>query len=96
MLSYLDSLCSALIGRDRVALRHLLADPLAAELPDGVHKEIEACLSYAVRTAPLQTLHFYYQVVQRDRMFTVRTAASRPSDRDSVRALQFELPLTAA
>lgn len=96
MLSYLDSLCSALIGRDRVALRHLLADPLAAELPDGVHKEIEACLSYAVRTAPLQTLHFYYQVVQHDRMFAVRRAPSRSSEPASVRALQIELPLTAA
>ena len=59
MLQYLDALSAALVARDRPALRDLLAHPLASELPNDVRKEIDECLTFAVRSAPLSTLHFY-------------------------------------
>ena len=95
MLQYLDALSAALVARDRPALRDLLANPLAADLPDDVRAEIDECLTFAVRTAPLRTLHFYYQQVQ-----SIRQGGSLATTLDlssrGTRAVQIELPLSAA
>jgi hypothetical protein len=95
VLSYLDALSAALIARDRPALRDLLANPLASELPPDVRTEIDECLTFAARVAPLRTLHFYYQQVQRERLKGARPAALDFHSRGT-RAVQIELPLSAA
>jgi hypothetical protein len=95
VLSYLDALSAALIARDRPALRELLANPQASELPNEVRTEIDECLTYAARTAPLRTLHFYYQQVQRTRLSGEHPAALDLPSRGT-RAVQIELPLSAA
>ena len=95
MLQYLDALSAALVVRDRPALRDLLAHPLASELPDEVRREIDECLTFDVRTAPLSTLHFYYQQVQRTRIGGSLPATLDLSSRGT-RAVQIELPLSAA
>lgn len=95
MLSYLDALCSALIARDRAALRELMANPVASDLPAEVRAEVDTCLTYAVNAAPLRTLHYYYQHVQRMRIVgSLPAAPDRPSH--GTRAVQIELPLSAA
>ena len=95
MLSYLDELCAALIARDRSALRDLLANDLACTLPAEVREEIEDCLTFSVRNAPLRTLHFYYQHMQRERVTgSMRVTADLSPLGD--RAVQIELPLSAA
>jgi hypothetical protein len=95
VLQYLDALTAALVSRDRPALRDLLAHPLASELPDEVRREIDECLTFAVRSAPLTTLHFYYQQVQRTRRGGPREEMPDLSSRGT-RAVQIELPLSAA
>ena len=95
MLSYLDALSAALIARDRSALRELLANAQASELPKEVRTEIDECLTFAARSAPLRTLHFYYQQVQRARLSGECPASLELPSRGS-RAVQIELPLSAA
>jgi ATP phosphoribosyltransferase len=60
-----------------------------------IREEIAECLTFAVRTAPLRTLHFYYQQVQRTRLYGSLPTALDLSSRGT-RAVQIELPLPAA
>jgi hypothetical protein len=95
VLWYLDALTAAMIAQDRPALFALLANPLASDLPNDVRAEVDNCLTHNVRTAPLRTLHLYYQQVQRTRLTGSLPAALDLTSRES-RAVQIELPLSAA
>jgi hypothetical protein len=94
MLAFLDSLCAALIARDVIRIRQLLAHPLARALPRAVREEAAAIAAGAPRayTAPLQAMRLYHQTAH---MLGVRSdPALRRASRDPARR-QFDLPLEA-
>ena len=62
MLSFLDSLCGALIARDVLRIRQLLAHPLSRALPRAVRDEAAAIAAGGREAvAPLQAMRFYHQ-----------------------------------
>lgn len=63
MLAFLDSLCAALIARDVVRIRQLLAHPLSRALPRAVREEAAAIAAGTSRgfVAPLKALRLYHQ-----------------------------------
>ncbi len=94
MLAFLDTLCAALIARDVVRIRHLMAHPLSRALPKAVREEATAIAGGASRghSAPLQAMRLYHQTAH---MLGVRSdPAVRPAVRDPGRR-QFDLPLEA-
>ena len=94
MLAFLDSLCAALIDRDVIRIRQLLAHPLSRALPRAVREEATAIAGGSSRgyTAPLQAMRLYHQTAH---MLGVRfDPAVRPLARDHGRR-QFDLPLEA-
>ena len=94
MLAFLDSLCTALIARDVIRIRQLLAHPLSRALPRAVREEATAIAGGAPRayTAPLQAMRLYHQTAH---MLGVRSdPALRRTSRDPGRR-QFDLPLEA-
>jgi hypothetical protein len=94
MLAFLDSLCAALIARDVVRIRQLLAHPLSRALPRAVREEAAAIAGGASRgfTAPLQAMRLYHQTAH---LLGVRSdPATRYPARDPGRR-QFDLPLEA-
>jgi hypothetical protein len=94
MLAFLDSLCAALISRDAIRIRQLLAHPLSRALPRAVREEAFAIASGAPRayTAPLQAMRLYHQTAH---VLGVRSdpAIRRPPRGSSRR--QIDLPLDA-
>jgi hypothetical protein len=96
MLAFLDSLCAALIARDTVRIRQLLAHPLSRALPRAVRDEASSIAGGVVRrhVAPLQALRLYHQTahmlgVRADpsiQRFTPKASGTR----------QVELPLEPA
>lgn len=67
MLTYLDSLCEALVARDLPRLRHLADDhPLARVLPAEAADEVRRFLAGAVspHAVPLATLRFRDQTIR--------------------------------
>ena len=94
MLAFLDSLCAALIARDVVRIRQLLAHPLSRALPRAVREEAAAIAGGASRgvTAPLQAMRLYHQTAH---LLGVRSdPAIRYPAREQGRR-QFDLPLEA-
>lgn len=63
MLAFLDSLCTALIARDVVRIRQLLAHPLSRALPRAVREEASAIAAGSSRgfVAPLNSMRLYHQ-----------------------------------
>jgi hypothetical protein len=62
MLAFLDSLCGALIARDVIRIRQLLAHPLSRALPRAVRDEAVAIAGGSQATStPLQALRLYHQ-----------------------------------
>lgn len=63
MLAFLDSLCGALMARDRDRVRLLLSHPLASALPAGVREEATAIVTGHRQgfVAPLRALMLYHQ-----------------------------------
>lgn len=95
MLAFLDSLCGALIARDVVLVRQLLAHPLARALPRAVRDEATSMADGASRAtaAPLQTLRLYHQTAH---LLGVRSdPALRRHSRDITRRPQLDLPIEA-
>ncbi len=94
MLAYLDSLCAALLARDTMEIRRLLAHPMAQDLPRRVREEAVA-ISRAGRKsfiAPVNALHLYYKLTHMvdessDPTFE-NTRANTPEKND-----QLDLPL---
>ena len=94
MLAFLDSLCAALIARDVIRIRQLLAHPLSRALPRAVREEANAIAGGSLRglTTPLQAMRLYHQTAH---LLGVR---SDPAVRRSVhepKRRQFDLPLEA-
>lgn len=95
MLAFLDSLCGALIARDVIRIRQLLAHPLSRALPRAVRDEASAIAGGSSRAnmAPLQTMRLYHQTAH---LLGVRSdpAVRRPVSREPGRR-QIDLPLGA-
>jgi hypothetical protein len=94
MLAFLDSLCAALIARDVIRIRQLLAHPLSRALPRAVREEAAAIASGSPRkfAAPLQAMRLYHQTAH---LLGVRSDPSvRGSGPDPSRR-QIDLPLEA-
>ena len=95
MLAFLDSLCVALLARDAIRIRQLLAHPLARALPRAVREEAHAIAAGSTRgfVAPLQAMRLYHQTAH---LLGVRSdpAVRRSIAKDSGRR-QIDLPLEA-
>jgi hypothetical protein len=93
MLAFLDSLCAALITRDVVRIRQLMAHPLSRALPRAVVEEATAIAGGAPRgfSAPLQAMRLYHQTAH---LLGVRSDPAIHTVRDPGRR-QFDLPLEA-
>ncbi|HEX6943680.1 MAG TPA: hypothetical protein VF128_12180 [Gemmatimonadaceae bacterium] len=94
MLAFLDSLCVALIARDVVRIRQLLAHPLSRALPRAVREEASAIAGGSSRgfVAPLQAMRLYHQTAH---LLGVRSdPAVRTKPREPGRR-QIDLPLEA-
>ena len=94
MLAFLDSLCVALIARDVIRIRQLLAHPLSRALPRAVREEASAIAAGSSRgfVAPLQAMRLYHQTAH---LLGVR---SDPAVHHAVREKgrrQIDLPLEA-
>ena len=95
MLAYVDSLCAALLARNSVEIRRLLALPLAGKLPRRVREEATAIAKadgYG-HAAPVHALHYFYTLTHlldqnNDPLFD---SAMSHTDRP-----QIELPLQTA
>jgi hypothetical protein len=94
MLAYLDSLCAALLARNRAEIERLLALPASRDLPRRVREEAVAISRAGNRgfMAPIHALHFYYKLTHMvdettDPIFGEATQAATGSDG------QIELPL---
>jgi hypothetical protein len=95
MLAFLDALCTALIARDVVRTRQLLAHPLSRALPRAVKEEANAVAAGTSRRfiAPLHAMRLYHQTAHLLGTRSdpaVRRAAEEPAQR------QMDLPLEAA
>ena len=95
MLAFLDSLCAALIDRDVVRIRQLLAHPLSRALPRAVREEASAIAGGSSRgfVAPLHAMRLYHQTAH---LLGVRSdpAVRKPALREPTRR-QIDLPLEA-
>ncbi len=98
MLAYLDSLCAALLARNTVEIRRLLAHPMAQDLPRRVREEAVAISRAGRRSfmAPVNALHLYYKLTHMvdessDPTFEVPSAAA-PSEQ-APKTAQLNLPL---
>ena len=94
MLAYLDSLCAALLARNTVEIRRLLAHPMAQDLPRRVREEAVAISRAGRRSfmAPVNALHLYYKLTHMvdetaDHIFGEHDDSARDPDG------QIELPL---
>ena len=98
MMSFLDSLCTALVQRDGPEIRRLLDHPMASTLPAAVRREATelAAAGPGTARAAIQTLHFAHQMAHL--MGAIGDPASRTMDvrlaRQRVAAVQAELPLS--
>ena len=95
MLAYLDSLCAALLARNTVEIRRLLAHPMAQDLPRRVREEAVAISRAGRRSfmAPVNALHLYYKLthmVDESSDPTYDTAAQTDPEKKTA---QLDLPL---
>lgn len=95
MLAYVDSLCAALLARNSVEIRRLLALPQAAKLPRRVREEATTIAKAEGfgHTAPVHALHYFYMLThlldeQNDPLFD--------DDTGHAERTQIELPLRTA
>lgn len=95
MLAFLDSLCHALVARDAIRIRQLLAHPLSRALPRAVREEAYAIAGGSARgsAAPLQAMRLYHQTAH---LLGVRSdpAVRHPVAKETSRR-QIDLPLEA-
>ena len=96
MLAYLDSLCAALLARNTVEIRRLLAHPMAQDLPRRVREEAVAISRAGRRSfmAPVNALHLYYKLTHMvdessDPTYDTPPARAEPASKTA----QLDLPL---
>jgi hypothetical protein len=94
VLAFLDSLCGALIARDVVRIRQLLAHPLSRALPRAVREEASAIAGGTSRgfVAPLQALRLYHQTAHLLGVRSDPAVRHKPPTKDH-RRRQIDLPL---
>lgn len=94
MLAFLDSLCAALISRDVIRIRQLLAHPLSRALPRAVRDEATAIAGGAPRgfSAPLQAMRLYHQTAH---LLGVRSDPAARRVKPETLRRQIDLPLEA-
>ena len=98
MLAYLDSLCAALLARNTVEIRRLLAHPMAQDLPRRVREEAVAISRAGRRSfmAPVNALHLYYKLthmVDESSDPTFDTQAAATGNEQPSKTTQLNLPL---
>jgi hypothetical protein len=98
MLAYLDSLCAALLARNTVEIRRLLAHPMAQDLPRRVREEAVAISRAGRRSfmAPVNALHLYYKLthmVDESSDPTYDTGAAAAHAEPEKKTAQLDLPL---
>ncbi len=94
MLAYLDSLCAALLARNTVEIRRLLAHPMAQDLPRRVREEAVAISRAGRRSfmAPVNALHLYYKLTHMVDESSDPTFEVPPAEQEKKTA-QLNLPL---
>lgn len=95
MLAYLDSLCAALLARNTVEIRRLLAHPLAQDLPRRVREEAVAISRAGRRSfmAPVNALHLYYKLTHMVDESSDPTYETAPVAEPEKKTAQLDLPL---
>ena len=96
MLAYLDSLCAALLARNTVEIRRLLAHPMAQDLPRRVREEAVAISRAGRRSfmAPVNALHLYYKLTHMVDESSDPTFDAAPAKQESAEPqAQLNLPL---
>jgi hypothetical protein len=95
MLAYLDSLCAALLARNTVEIRRLLAHPMAQDLPRRVREEAVAISRAGRRSfmAPVNALHLYYKLTHMVDESSDPTFDSSVAAADERKTPQLDLPL---
>ena len=98
MLAYLDSLCAALLARNTVEIRRLLAHPMAQDLPRRVREEAVAISRAGRRSfmAPVNALHLYYKLthmVDESSDPTFEAPPAAPAPEQTKKPAQLNLPL---
>ena len=93
MLAYVDSLCAALLARNKAEIRRLLSLPQSVRLPQRVREEAASIARGKSNSfmAPVHALHYYYQLTH-----LIDESAEVP-DVEPIgrRERQIELPLKA-
>lgn len=94
MLAFLDSLCVALIARDVVRTRQLLAHPLSRALPRAVRDEASSIAAGSPRgfAAPLHAMRLYHQTAH---LLGVRSDPAVRREATAQPRRQIDLPLEA-
>ncbi len=95
MLAYLDSLCAALLARNTVEIRRLLAHPMAQDLPRRVREEAVAISRAGRRSfmAPVNALHLYYKLTHMVDESNDPTYDSSARPEPEKQTAQLDLPL---
>jgi hypothetical protein len=95
MLAYLDSLCAALLARNTVEIRRLLAHPMAQDLPRRVREEAVAISRAGRRSfmAPVNALHLYYKLTHMVDESSDPTYDTAPRPEPEQKTSQLDLPL---
>jgi hypothetical protein len=95
MLAYLDSLCAALLARNTVEIRRLLAHPMAQDLPRRVREEAVAISRAGRRSfmAPVNALHLYYKLTHMVDESSDPTYDAAPQAEAEKKTAQLDLPL---
>ena len=95
MLAYLDSLCAALLARNTVEIRRLLAHPMAQDLPRRVREEAVAISRAGRRSfmAPVNALHLYYKLTHMVDESSDPTFDSSATTEQERKTAQLDLPL---
>lgn len=95
MLAFVDSLCAALLARNSVETRRLLALPQAAKLPRRVREEattIAKSDGYG-HAAPVHALHYFYTLTH---LLDENNDPLFGDDMSHAERTQIELPLRTA
>ncbi|MEO6590929.1 MAG: hypothetical protein ABIO52_01265 [Gemmatimonadaceae bacterium] len=95
MLAFLDSLCAALLARNTVEIRRLLAHPMAQDLPRRVREEAVAISRAGRRSfmAPVNALHLYYKLTHMVDESSDPTFDSAAATEQERKTAQLDLPL---
>ncbi len=95
MLAYVDSLCAALLARNSLEIKRLLALPQAGRLPRRVREEAAAIAKSDGfgHSAPVHALHYFYTLTH---LLDENNDPLLDGDMGHMERTQIELPLRAA